>query len=158
VFKDFKKFISRGNILDLAVAVVIGGAFGKIVTSLVSDIIMPLISIVTGKIKFENLFISLDGQSYGTIEAAQAAGASTINYGLFIIAVIDFFIIALSIFIVIRQMAKIQKKLEKTSEPAAAPAVKECDFCKSSIHKDASRCPNCTSELKIKTEAEKKEA
>lgn len=144
MWNDFKKFIFKGNIVDMAIGVIIGGAFGKIVTSLVNDIIMPVLSVVTGKIKFENLFIVLGSGSYDTVEEAQAAGASTLNYGLFITAVVDFFIVAVCIFLAIRQMSKIQKKFAKKKE--IPPTVKECPFCKTSIHIDASRCPNCTSE------------
>ena len=157
MFKEFKKFALKGNIIDMAIGVIIGGAFGKIVTSLVSDIVMPVLSIVTGKIKFENLFIALDGGTYGTIAEAQAAGASTVNYGMFITAIIDFLIIAISIFIVISQIGKIQKKLEGKKEEAA-PTVKDCPFCKTSIHIDASRCPNCTSALETDEEKEEKES
>jgi len=148
MFKDFKKFISRGNIIDMAIGVIIGGAFGKIVTSLVSDIIMPLFSLITGKIKFENLFIALDGNKYENIEAAAAADAATLNYGLFIISIVDFLIIAACIFLAIREIGKIHDKFAKKTEQEA-PKVKDCPFCKSSIHIDASRCPNCTSELNI---------
>ena len=146
MLKKFKEFALKGNIIDLAVAVIIGTAFGKIVASFVSDIIMPLLSIFTGKIKFENLFIALDGKTYETIEAAQTAGASTLNYGMFIISVIDFFIIAISIFITLGQLNKLAAKLAN-KKPEAAPAVKNCPFCKTSIHIDASRCPNCTSDI-----------
>jgi len=148
MFKDFKKFISRGNIIDMAIGVIIGGAFGKIVTSLVNDIIMPLFSLITGKIKFENLFIALDGNKYENIEAAAAADAATLNYGLFIISIVDFLIIAACIFLAIREIGKIHDKFAKKTEQEA-PKVKDCPFCKSSIHIDASRCPNCTSELNI---------
>ena len=146
MLQEFKKFALKGNIIDLAIGVIIGGAFGKIITSFVNDIIMPLLSIITGNIKFENLFIALDGNKYATIEAAQAAGAATLNYGMFITAVVDFLIISICIFIAISQINKIQKKFAKKPEPAA-PTVKDCPFCKTSIHKDASRCPNCTSQL-----------
>ena len=153
--KEFKKFAVKGNVLDMAIGVIIGGAFGKIVASLVSDIIMPLLTLITGKIKFENLFIALDGGTYETIEKAQEAGVSTINYGIFITAIIDFFIIALYIFFFITQMANIQKKLAKKHEEAPpAPTVKDCPFCKTSIHIDAIRCPNCTSELETEKNKE----
>ena len=146
MFGDFKKFALKGNVLDMAIGVIIGGAFGKIVTSLVNDIVMPALTIITGKIKFENLFIALDGHYYANIEAAQAAGASTLNYGMFITSIIDFLIISVSIFMTFRQINKIQKKLaHKKEEPA--PTVKDCPFCKTSIHIDASRCSNCTSQL-----------
>jgi large conductance mechanosensitive channel len=141
-FKEFKEFAVKGNVVDLAVGVIIGGAFGKIVTSLVNDIVMPLITLVTGKLSFENMFIALDGNTYETLAAAQEAGASTFNYGSFITNVIDFLIIALVIFIFVKQINRFKKK------PEPAPATtKECPYCRTSIHKDATRCPNCTSEL-----------
>ena len=151
--QDFKKFALKGNVIDMAIGVIIGGAFGKIVSSLVNDIVMPVLTLVTGSIKFENLFIALDGNEYVNIEAAQAAGAATLNYGMFMTAVIDFVIIAVSIFIAFRQINKVQatvhKKIDgkKEAPPAPPPTVKDCPFCKTSIHIDASRCPNCTSEL-----------
>ena len=149
MFNDFKKFAFKGNIIDMAIGVIIGGAFGKIVTSLVNDIIMPLFTLVTGKIKFENLFIALDGEYYANIEAAQAAGASTLNYGLFIVAVIDFLIIAASIFIALKQATKISKKIAHKEKEEPAPTTKECPFCKSAIHIEATRCPNCTSLIEL---------
>ena len=148
MFEGFKKFALKGNVLDMAIGVIIGGAFGKIVTSLVNDIIMPALTIITGKIKFENLFIALDGNEYATMEAAQSAGASTINYGIFITSIIDFMIIAVSIFIAFNQITKIQEKFAKKKEEPA-PTVKDCPFCKTSINIEASRCPNCTSQLDI---------
>lgn len=146
MFDEFKKFALKGNVIDMAIGVIIGGAFGKIVTSLVNDIIMPALTVVTGKIKFENLFIALDGKEYANIEAAQAAGASTLNYGMFITSIIDFLIIAIFIFFAFRQINKIQKKLAGKKEELA-PDVKNCPFCKTYINIDASRCPNCTSQL-----------
>ena len=143
--KEFKAFAMKGNVLDLAIGVIIGGAFGKIVTSLVNDLIMPMITIITGKMDFENLFISLDGKHYNSLAEAKAAEIppATINYGLFITNVIDFLIIALVIFIVIRQINKLKPK------PAPAPVTtKGCPYCYTNIHIDATRCPNCTSELK----------
>ena len=148
MWNDFKKFALKGNIIDLAIGVIIGGAFGKIVTSLVNDIVMPLLSIIIGQIKFENLFIALNGKHYATIADATADGASTLNYGLFITSIIDFMIIAISIFIAIRQINKIQARFAKKEEPKA-PTVKDCPFCKTSIHIDAVRCPNCTSVLAV---------
>jgi large conductance mechanosensitive channel len=140
--KEFREFAVKGNVIDLAVGVIIGGAFGKIVTSLVNDIVMPLITLVTGKLSFENMFIALDGGTYETLEAAKNAGASTFNYGTFLTNVIDFLIIALVIFIFVKQINRFKRK------PEPAPATtKECPFCRTSIHKDATRCPNCTSEL-----------
>lgn len=143
MFKDFKKFAMKGNVMDLAVGVVIGGAFGKIVTSLVNDIIMPLVSVLTGGVDFSNLFITLDGGSYSNLIEAQEAGAATLNYGLFIGAVIDFLIIAFSIFIVIRQLGKFKKE-EVIEEEVNT---KSCPYCMTEIPLDARRCPNCTSQL-----------
>lgn len=143
-FKEFKEFAVKGNVIDLAVGVIIGGAFGKIVTSLVNDIVMPVITLVTGKLSFENLFIAFDGGSYATLKAAQDAGASTFNYGLFLTNVIDFLIIAFVIFLFVKQINRLKRK----PEPVPAPATtKECPYCRTSIHIDATRCPNCTSEL-----------
>lgn len=139
---EFKKFIMRGNVIDMAVGVIIGGAFGKIVTSLVNDIVMPPIGLLVGKVDFSNLFLSLNGQYYPTLAAAQKAGAPTLNYGAFINIVINFVIVAFVIFLVIKQVARFQK-------PAAAAAVttKECGFCCEQIPLKAVRCPRCTSEL-----------
>lgn len=145
MLKDFKKFAMRGNVVDLAVGVVVGGAFGKIVTSFVNDIIMPLLGLLVGGLDFTNLFIALDGKNYPTLEAAQANGAPTLNYGLFISTVIDFLIIAFSIFMVIKWFNRFKKKEE---EVVQEPTTKECDFCKTEIHINATRCPHCTSELK----------
>lgn len=143
-FKEFRDFAVKGNVIDLAVGVIIGGAFGKIVTSLVNDIIMPLLTFITrrGQLSFENLFIALDGNKYDTLAAAQEAGASTFNYGLFLTNVLDFLIISLVIFIFIRQINRFRKK----PEPAPV-STKECPYCRTAIHKEAVRCPNCTSEL-----------
>ncbi len=142
MFKDFKEFIMRGNVLDLAVAVIIGAAFGRIVTSFVSDIVMPPIGLVTGKVDFSNLFIDLSGTSHPTLAAAKAAGAATINYGTFLNTVVDFVIVALVIFLVVRQANKLKAK------PAPAVATtKDCAFCCTAIPIPAKRCPNCTSQL-----------
>ena len=146
---DFKEFALKGNIVDMAVGVVIGGAFGTIVSSLVSDIVMPLISSITGNIDFTNKFTILgntEGATYNTLAEAQAAGANTLNWGTFITNVINFLIIAIVMFIIIK---KVFGALHKTKEEApAAPTTKECPHCKSTIHIDATRCPHCTSELK----------
>ncbi|HOE69238.1 MAG TPA: large conductance mechanosensitive channel protein MscL [Candidatus Omnitrophota bacterium] len=141
---DFKQFVMRGNVVDMAVGVIIGGAFGKIVTSLVNDVIMPPIGLLLGKVDFANLYVSLNGQVYASLAEAQKAGAPTLNYGLFLNTVINFLIVAFVIFIVIRQMANLQRK------PAPAPAVpttKECPFCCSTVAIKATRCPSCTSQL-----------
>jgi len=143
-FKELRDFAVKGNVIDLAVGVIIGGAFGKIVTSLVNDIIMPLLTFITrrGQLSFENLFIALDGNKYDTLAAAQEAGASTFKYGLFLTNVLDFLIISLVIFIFIRQINRFRKK----PEPAPV-STKECPYCRTAIHKEAVRCPNCTSDL-----------
>lgn len=143
MLKDFKEFAVKGNVMDLAIGVIIGGAFGKIVTSLVNDLIMPLVGMLIGNVDFTNLYISLDGIDYGPLAVAQEAGAATFNYGLFLNTVIEFLIIAFSIFIVIRQISKLNKK----EEVEEIPTTKECPYCYTSIHVDAKRCPNCTSEL-----------
>jgi large conductance mechanosensitive channel len=142
MFKEFKAFIMRGNVLDLAVAVIIGAAFGRIVSSFVTDIVMPPIGVATGKVDFSNLFIDLSGTSHPTLAAAKAAGAATINYGLFLNTVVDFLIVALVIFFVVQQANKFKAK--------PAPAVvttKDCPFCATPIPLAAKRCPNCTSQL-----------
>jgi large conductance mechanosensitive channel len=142
MFKDFKEFIMRGNVLDLAVAVIIGGAFGKIVTSLVNDIVMPPVGLILGKVDFSNLFIDLSGANHPTLAAAKAAGAATINYGQFLNTVIDFLIVAFIIFLVVHQAKKLKREA-----PAAAPSNKDCTFCFTAIPIKATRCPNCTSQL-----------
>lgn len=141
MLKEFKEFALKGNMIDLAIGVIIGGAFSKIVTSLVNDIIMPVLSLLTGKLDFTNLFISLNGQKYSTLAEAQAAGASTINYGSFITGVIDFLIVAFVIFIIVKQLNKLHKEPEKVVNE------KTCPFCKTKIDIEATRCPHCTSEL-----------
>ncbi len=143
MWKDFKAFAMKGNVIDLAVGVVIGGAFGKIVSSLVNDIIMPLVGLLLGNLDFANLFITLGEGSFKTLGEAKEAGVATLNYGLFINNIIDFLIIAFSIFIVIRQINRMPKKKE---EPAPVKT-KACKYCFSEIHVDASKCPHCTSDL-----------
>ncbi|HLR21215.1 MAG TPA: large conductance mechanosensitive channel protein MscL [Tissierellaceae bacterium] len=142
MIKDFKEFAMEGNVVDLAVGVVIGGAFGKIVTSLVEDIIMPLVGLLLGGLDFSNYFITLDGSSYSTLAEAEAAGAATLNYGVFLGAVIDFLVIAFSIFIVIRQINKLRRDDEEEEVTE-----KDCPYCLTEIAIDARRCPNCTSNL-----------
>lgn len=152
IINEFKIFIMRGNVLDLAVGVIIGGAFQKIIASLVSDIIMPIVTLCTGGADFKNWFISLDGKSYATLELAQKAKASTLNYGLFITQVIDFIIMAFVIFMMVKAMNSLAKKVKKnTDESEEAVAKRICPFCKSEIDIDATRCPYCTSQLE-KTE------
>ena len=144
MLKEFKEFAMRGNVLDLAIGVIIGGAFGKIVSSFVTDVIMPLFGLLLGKIKFSELFINLSGEDYSTLAAAREAGASTLNYGLFINAIVDFLIIALVIFLVIRGINKLQKP---KPVPVVVPTTKKCQFCFTEIAIEATRCPNCTSQL-----------
>jgi large conductance mechanosensitive channel len=143
--KEFKEFIMRGNVVDLAIGIIIGAAFGKIITSLVNDIIMPPIGMVLGKINFSDLFISLNGTKYDSLDAATKAGAPTINYGLFINNIIDFVIVAFIIFLIVKAINRMKRPVEAPA--AAAPATKECPFCSTAIPITAKRCPNCTSEL-----------
>ncbi len=143
---EFREFIMRGNVMDMAVGVIIGGAFQKIISSLVDDIIMPLISVLTGGIDFNNKFVVLDGGSYATLEAAKEAGAATLNYGTFITVVINFILMALVIFFLVKTMNNISNRFAK--EEAEAPATtKICPRCKSEINIEATRCPHCTSDL-----------
>jgi len=144
MLKEFKEFAMRGNVIDLAIGVIIGGAFGKIITSLVNDVIMPPIGLLLGKVDFSNLYINLSGGSYTSMVQAKEAGAVTINYGLFINTLIDFLIIAFVVFLLVRQVNRLQRS---EPEPAPAPATKDCPFCFSSIPIKATRCPQCTSEL-----------
>ena len=142
MLKEFRDFVMRGNVVDLAIGVIIGGAFGKIVSSLVTDVIMPPIGLLLHGVDFSNLFISLNGQAFATIADAQKAGAPTLNYGNFINNVIDFLIVALVIFLMIRAINRL-----KRPAPAAAPTTKDCPYCFSAIHIKATRCPQCTSQL-----------
>ena len=143
-FEEFKAFAMRGNVVDMAIGVIIGGAFGKITTSLVNDIFMPLLGIITGGVNFGGLFYALDGNHYASIEAAAEAGVGTLNYGAFIQYVINFILIAFCMFLVVRVMNKLKKP-----EPAPAPAKPKrlCPYCRSEIADDATRCPHCTSVL-----------
>jgi large conductance mechanosensitive channel len=143
MLSEFKTFIMRGNVVDLAVGVIIGAAFGAIVTSLVNDILMPPIGRLLGGVDFKDFFISLSGQSFPTLAAAKAAGAPTLNYGLFINAVINFLIVAFAIFMLVKQVNRFFPK----PAPAAAPAMKDCGWCATSIPAAAKRCPHCTSNL-----------
>ncbi len=143
MLNEFKKFVLRGTVLDLAVAVIMGASFGAIVNSLVNDIIMPPIGLVMGKVDFTNLFLSLSGASYPSLAAAKAAGAPTINYGIFLNSIISFVIVAFVLFLIIRQANQMAAK----PVAPAAPTTKDCPFCCSSIPIQAKRCPNCTSQL-----------
>ena len=145
MLKEFKEFAMRGNVLDMAIGIIIGAAFGKIITSVVNDILMPPIGLLLGKVDFSNLFINLSGQPYNTLAEAKAAGAATINYGLFLNTVIDFLIVAFVIFMLIKQVNRMNRQPEA---PPAKPTTKECLYCLSAIPIKAMRCPHCTSELK----------
>lgn len=145
---EFKKFIMRGNVIDLAVGVIVGGAFQAIVKSLVDDVVMPVISLLTKGLDFSKLFVALDGNEYATLEAAQEAGAAVITYGNFISAVINFLIMAFVVFCLIKAINTVADKSKKKEEEAPAePTTKECPFCKSEIAIEATRCPHCTSQL-----------
>ncbi len=144
MFKEFREFAMRGNVIDMAVGIIIGAAFGKIVTSFVGDILMPPLGLLLGKVDFSNLFVSLSGQSYPSLAAAKAAGAATLNYGVFLNTVLDFLIVAFAIFLLIRQVNRFARK----PEAPAPPSTKECPFCVSAVALKATRCPHCTSELR----------
>ncbi len=142
---EFKAFALKGNVMDMAVGVIIGGAFGKIVSSLVNDVFMPVLGLVTGGGNVSRLFVQLSHTDtpYQSVEAASEAGVATLNYGLFIQAVIDFFLMALCIFIFVKLISRLRKKQEE----APAPEVRKCDFCLEPVADEATRCPHCTSEL-----------
>jgi large conductance mechanosensitive channel len=144
MIKEFKEFAMRGSVIDLAIGIIIGGAFGDIVNSLVNDIIMPPIGLIFGRVDFTNLFINLTRTEYASLTDAQAAGAATINYGVFINTIVEFILVAFAMFLVVRQVNRMKRR-EKAKEPE--PTTKECPYCLSSIQIKASRCPNCTSEL-----------
>jgi large conductance mechanosensitive channel len=146
VFKEFKEFAMRGNVLDMATGIIIGAAFGKIVSTFVSDVLMPPIGLLLGKVDFSNLFLNLSGRPITTLAEAKAAGAATINYGLFLNTLIDFLIVAFAIFLLIRQVNRLKRQPQPTP---AAPPTKDCPYCVSSIAIKASRCPHCTSELRL---------
>jgi large conductance mechanosensitive channel len=142
VLKEFKEFAMKGNVMDLAVGFILGAAFGKIVSSLVSDIIMPPIGLILGKVDFSSLFLNLSGKSYASLAEAKAAGAATLNYGVFLNNVVDFLIVAFAVFLLVRVVNRWNKPA-----PAAAPTTKDCPYCLSKIPVKATRCPNCTSQI-----------
>ncbi len=142
MFKEFKEFIMRGNVLDMAVGIIIGAAFGKIVSSFVNDLLMPPLGRLLGGVDFSNLFIDLSGKSYETLAAAKAAGAATINYGIFVNTVLDFVIVAFAIFLLIKSVNRFKK-----AEAPAAVTSKDCPFCCTAIPIAAKKCGHCTSDL-----------
>ncbi len=144
MFKEFKEFAMRGNVLDMAVGIIIGAAFGKIIASLVSDILMPPLGLLLGKVNFSELYINISGQPFNSLTEAAAAGAATINYGLFINNIIEFLIVAFAVFLIVKQVNRFKRK------PAVAEKTdKECPFCFSMIPIKAVRCPQCTSQIEI---------
>ncbi|MBE0408310.1 MAG: large conductance mechanosensitive channel protein MscL [Anaerolineales bacterium] len=151
MFKEFRTFIMRGNVIDLAIGIIIGAAFGRIITSLVNDIVMPPIGLLLGGVDFSNLYLNLSDTTYTSLAEAQEAGAATINYGLFFNAVLEFLIIALVIFLVIRQFNRLKREKEETPEPETT---KECPYCMTTIPIKAVRCPNCISDLEVAAAAD----
>ncbi len=143
MFKEFKEFALRGNVLDMAVGIIIGAAFGRIVSSFVNDLLLPPLSLLTGKVDFSNLFITLSGERAASLAAARSAGAVTLNYGLFVTAVVDFLLVALAVFLLVKQVNRWTPK----PAPAPAPTSRECPYCLMTIPAGASRCPHCTSQL-----------
>jgi large conductance mechanosensitive channel len=144
MLKEFKAFAMRGNVLDMAVGIIIGAAFGKIITSFVNDILMPPIGLLLGRVDFSSLFINISGQTYATLAEAKKAGAATLNYGLFLNTVLDFLIVAFAIFLLIRQVNKLQRQ----PEPAPVePTTKDCPYCLSAVPLKAIRCGHCTSQI-----------
>ena len=144
MLKEFKEFAMRGNVLDMAIGVILGGAFGKIVSSLVSDVLMPPIGLLMGHVDFSSLFLTLSGQPQPSLAAAKAAGAPTINYGVFLQTIVDFVIIAFVIFLIVKQV----NRLKSSDAPAAPPTTRGCPYCLSDIPVKATRCAHCTSNVK----------
>ena len=150
---QFKEFINKGNVVDMAVGVIIGAAFKGIIDSLVNDIIMPVISLVTGGVDFTNWFIALDGNTYETLALAQEAGAATLNYGTFLTVVLNFLLMAFVVFLFVKALNSIKNKMHKPEELVKEePKTKVCPYCKTEIAIDAVRCPHCTSELEAEAE------
>jgi large conductance mechanosensitive channel len=144
MLKEFKEFAMRGNVIDMAVGVIIGAAFGKIVTSFTTDVMMPPIGLLLGKVDFSNLFLNLSGAAYPSLAEAKKAGAATINYGMFVNNIIDFLIVAFVLFMMIRQ---INRFLAPAPPPPGQPTTKDCPYCLSQISIKATRCAHCTSQL-----------
>ena len=144
MIKEFKEFIARGNVIDLAVGIIIGAAFGKIVTSLVNDVVMPPIGLLLGGVDFSNFFVNLSDRPFTKLADAKAAGAPTISYGIFINTLLEFLIVALVVFLIVKAINRMRRQPEELPE-----TVKACPFCISSIPVQATRCPNCTSQLQV---------
>ena len=142
MLKEFREFAMRGNVVDLAIGVIIGAAFGKIITSLVNDIIMPPLGLVLGRVDFSSLYIDLSGKSYPSLAAAKAAGAATINYGVFINTVLDFIIVAFAVFLLVRGVNRLYR-----TTPPPPPSTRPCPYCLTAVPLAATRCPACTSEI-----------
>jgi len=142
MLKEFKEFVMRGNVLDMAVGIIIGVAFGKIITSFVNDVLMPPLGLLLGKVDFSSLFLNISGKDYPSLAAAKAAGAATINYGVFLNTVLDFLLVALAVFLLIKQVNRF-----KGAPAPVDPTTKDCPFCLSAIAIKAVRCPHCTSQL-----------
>ncbi len=145
MFKEFKEFAVRGNVLDMAIGIIMGVAFGKIITSFVEDLLMPPLGLLIGKVDFTNLFVSLTGQAFDSLAAAKAAGAPTINYGMFVNHVLNFILVAFAIFLLVKQV----NRLKRQQAAPAAPTTRDCPFCLTAIPLKATRCPHCTSEVKV---------
>jgi large conductance mechanosensitive channel len=145
MFKEFKEFAMRGNVMDMAIGIILGAAFGKIVSSFVADVLMPPLGLLMGGVDFSNKFMTLQGGTFATLEEAKKAGAVTINYGVFVNAVIDFAIVAFAIFLMVKQINRLKRK---PAEAPAAPTTKDCPYCLMAIPIKATRCAHCTTELK----------
>jgi large conductance mechanosensitive channel len=154
VFKEFREFAVKGNVLDMAVGIIIGAAFGKIVSSLVEDVIMPPIGLLLGKMDFSSLFVSLNGQSYPSLAAAKQAGAPTLNYGLFLNNIISFVIVAFAVFLLVKAVNRLRRLGEAEAEAIEEATEKDCPYCRSQIALAATRCPHCTSLLQAETTTE----
>jgi len=148
MLKEFREFAVKGNVLDMAVGIIIGAAFVKIVNSLVEDVIMPPVGLLLGKVDFSSLFISLNGQGYPSVAAAKQAGAATLNYGLFLNNVVSFMIVAFAVFLLVKGVNRLRRE-EKQEEEVTE---RDCPYCLSKVALQASRCPHCTSELPAATE------
>ena len=148
MWKEFKEFAMRGNVIDMAIGIIIGGAFNTIVKSLIDDILMPPLGLALNRVNFTDLFINLSGGTYASLADAQAAGAATINYGLFINNVLSFVVVAIVMFLIVREMNEMRRKQEKPAPPAE-PTTKDCPYCLTKIPIKATRCPSCTSQLDV---------